>query len=151
MVRALFRLRAVTHSSAIDLTCDQAFFFRRRAKEKQRETRRSVGCQSGFSQARKKYAWYIYCTSRLPPVQNLDFSLIGRKTKESLTGSFSHIPIGYIIACLTSGAISKQEAVNGDRRGRCEQRIFRCSYYVSWRLNSQILKGWADRMHQKDY
>ena len=38
------------------LTCDQAFFFRRRAKEKQRaETRRSVG-QSGFSQARKKYS-----------------------------------------------------------------------------------------------
>ena len=37
--------------------------------------------------------------------------MIGRKTKESLTGLFSHIPIGYIIACLTSGAISKQEAV----------------------------------------
>ena len=56
--------------------------------------------------------------SRLPPVQNLDFCLIGRKTKESLTGSFSHIPIGYMIACLTSGAISKQEAgmatVQGD-------------------------------------
>ena len=31
------------------VTCDQAFFFRRSAKEKQRETRRSVG-QSGFSQ-----------------------------------------------------------------------------------------------------
>ena len=45
------------------------------------------------------------------PVQNLDFCLIGRKTKESITGSFSHIPIGYMIACLTSGAISKQEAV----------------------------------------
>ena len=28
-----------------------------------------------------------------------------------MTGSFSHIPIGYMIACLTSGAISKQEAV----------------------------------------
>ena len=40
--------------------------------------------------------------SRLLPVQNL---------KESLTGLFSHIPIGYMIACLTSGAISKQEAV----------------------------------------
>ena len=31
------------------LTCDQAFFFRRSAKEKQRETRRSVGGQSGFT------------------------------------------------------------------------------------------------------
>ena len=35
-------------SSFFSLTCDQAFFFRRRAKEKQRETRRSVG-QSSFS------------------------------------------------------------------------------------------------------
>ena len=40
----------------VAITCDQAFFFRRSAKEKQRETRRSVGGQSGFSQARKKYA-----------------------------------------------------------------------------------------------
>ena len=30
------------------ITCDQAFFFRRSAKEKQRETRQSVG-QSGFT------------------------------------------------------------------------------------------------------
>ena len=36
--------------SSCPLTCDQAFFFRRSAKEKQRETRRSVGGQSGFSQ-----------------------------------------------------------------------------------------------------
>ena len=36
------------------VTCDQASFFRRSAKEKQRETRRSVGGQSGFySEARK--------------------------------------------------------------------------------------------------
>ena len=28
-----------------------------------------------------------------------------------MTGLFSHIPIGYMIACLTSGTISKQEAV----------------------------------------
>ena len=49
--------------------------------------------------------------SRLPPVQNLNFCLIGRKTKESLTVSLSHTPIGYMIACLTSSAISKQEAV----------------------------------------
>ena len=76
------------------VTCDQA-----------------SGGQSGFSKARKKYAWYIYCTSRLPPVQNLVFCLIGRKTKESLTVSLSHNPIGYMIACLTSGAISRQEAV----------------------------------------
>ena len=33
------------------LTCDQASFFRRSAKEKQRETRRSVGGQSGFYSA----------------------------------------------------------------------------------------------------
>ena len=38
------------------VTCDQASFFQRSAKEKQRETRRSVGGQSGFySEARKKY------------------------------------------------------------------------------------------------
>ena len=41
------------------LTCDQAFFFRRSAKEKQRETQRSVGDQSGFSQARKRYAFFF--------------------------------------------------------------------------------------------
>ena len=40
--------------SSCKVTCDQAFFFQRRAKEKQRETRPSVGGQSGFSQARKK-------------------------------------------------------------------------------------------------
>ena len=32
-----------------NVTCDQAFFFRRSAKEKQRETRRSVGGQSGYT------------------------------------------------------------------------------------------------------
>ena len=31
----------------------------------------------------KKYTWYIYLTSRLPKVQNLDFYLIGCKTKEN--------------------------------------------------------------------
>ena len=55
-------------------------------------------------------------------MQNLDFSLIGGKTKESL----SHVPIVYMIACLTSGEISKQEAVMAT-----VERIFRCSYYVS--------------------
>ena len=36
-------------------------------------------------------------------LQILDLCLIGRKTKDSL----SHVPIGYMIACLTSGVISK--------------------------------------------
>ena len=47
------------------LTCDQAFFFQRSAKEKQRETQRSVGGQSGYSQARKKYLALQYF--RVPP------------------------------------------------------------------------------------
>ena len=42
------------------LTCDQAFFFRRSAKEKQRETRLSVGGQSGFSQARKAFLFLAF-------------------------------------------------------------------------------------------
>ena len=45
------------------LTCDQAFFFQRRAKEKQREARRSVGGQSGFSQTADSRVLYF----RVPP------------------------------------------------------------------------------------
>ena len=48
-----------------------------------------------------------------------------------MTGSFSHIPIGYIIACLTSGAISKQEAVTATVEGDFSSAL--------------------TRMHQKDF
>ena len=57
----------------------------------------------GREKGEKNNAWYNNCTSRLPLVQILDFCLIGRKTKDSLT----HVPIGYMIAFLTFGVISK--------------------------------------------
>ena len=40
-----------------------------------------------------------------------------------MTGSLSHIPIGYMIACLTSGAISKQEAVMATVEGDANSEI----------------------------
>ena len=64
------------HQSWETLTCNQAFFFRRRAKEKQRETRRSVG-QSGFSLARKK-------TRRLS--RYYTFALIPKRTPDRRLG-----------------------------------------------------------------
>ena len=57
------------------LTCDQAFFFRRSAKEKQRETRRSVGGQSRFSQARKKYI-LSRSSEKITPDRRLGFILL---------------------------------------------------------------------------
>ena len=54
------------------------------------------------------------------------------------------------IASLTSGALSKHEAVFGDCRG--EQQIFSCFNFISsnfyWR---HILKGKADGMHLKNH
>ena len=38
----------------VRITCDQAFFFQRRAKEKQRETRRSVGSRAILSRSSEK-------------------------------------------------------------------------------------------------
>ena len=61
--------------------------------------------------------------SRLPPVQNRDFCLIGRKTKESLTGSLNHIQISYTIACLTSGAIFKTRSGYDGHRGNARREF----------------------------
>ena len=49
-LRVLFKISPshVYDSPPLPVTCDQVFFFRRSTKEKQCETRRSVGGQSGF-------------------------------------------------------------------------------------------------------
>ena len=58
------------------LTCDQAFFY-----SGERESVAARESAPGQEKGRKKQRLIQYCTSRLPPVQNMDFCLIGRKTK----------------------------------------------------------------------
>ena len=48
-----------------------------------------------------KDTWYIYFTHRLSVVPNLDFCLIGRKTKDSSESCTDWLQVTY----LTSGAI----------------------------------------------
>ena len=74
MTTHLLRNLTFLFDKYVYLTCDQASFFFLLGR-------------------REKDAWYIYFTSRLVVVQNLDFCLIGQKTK----GSLSPVLIGYML------------------------------------------------------
>ena len=111
------------------LTCDQAFFFRRSAKEKQRETRWSVGGQSGEKKSMPDtFTARVVCRqSRAESGLLSDWSK-NKRVFDRFVEPHSH----WLHDCMFDFRCNfKTRSGYGDRRGRCERRIFRCSYYVS--------------------